>query len=118
VFFYRVAQLTGIDLISEHLYKYGFGQKTYIDLYGEKTGLVPDRKWKSKAKQEPWYPGETLNVGIGQGYFLATPMQLTLATASLAKDGKTYTPHFLFGEKNNKTSELSLYDHEKNKFST
>ena len=118
VFFYRVAQLTGIDLISEHLYKYGFGQKTYIDLYGEKTGLVPDRKWKSKAKQEPWYPGETLNVGIGQGYFLATPMQLTLATASLAKDGKTYTPHFLFGEKNNKTNELSLYDHEKNKFST
>ena len=50
VFFYRVAQLTGIDLISEHLYKYGFGQKTYIDLYGEKTGLVPDRQWKSKAK--------------------------------------------------------------------
>jgi penicillin-binding protein 2 len=118
VFFYRVAQLTGIDLISEHLYKYGFGQKTYIDLYGEKTGLVPDRKWKSKAKQEPWYPGETLNVGIGQGYFLATPMQLTLATASLAKNGNTYTPHFLFGDKNNETSELSRYRHENNKFST
>ena len=118
VFFYRVAQLTGIDLISEHLYKYGFGQKTYIDLYGEKTGLVPDRKWKSKAKQEPWYPGETLNVGIGQGYFLATPMQLTLATASLAKNGNTYTPHFLFGDKNNETGELSRYRHENNKFST
>ena len=118
VFFYRVAHLTGIDLISEHLYKYGFGQKTYIDLYGEKTGLVPDRKWKSKAKQEPWYPGETLNVGIGQGYFLATPMQLTLATASLAKNGNTYTPHFLFGDKNNETSELSRYRHENNKFST
>ena len=118
VFFYRVAQLTGIDLISEHLYKYGFGKKTYIDLYGEKTGLVPDRKWKSKVKQLPWYPGETLNVGIGQGYFLATPLQLTLATASLAKDGNTYTPHFLFGEKNNKTSELSIYKHENNKFST
>jgi len=58
VFFYRVAQLTGIDLISEHLYKYGFGKKTYIDLYGEKTGLVPDRKWKSKVKQLPWYPGK------------------------------------------------------------
>jgi penicillin-binding protein 2 len=118
VFFYRVAQLTGIDLISEHLYKYGFGQKTYIDLYGEKTGLVPDRAWKSKTKQEPWYPGETLNVGIGQGYFLATPMQLTLATASLAKDGNTYTPHFLFGDKNNKTGKLSKYNHEINKFST
>ena len=118
VFFYRVAQLTGIDSISEHLYKYGFGQKTYIDLYGEKTGLVPDRAWKSKTKQEPWYPGETLNVGIGQGYFLATPMQLTLATASLAKNGKTYTPHFLFSAKDNKTNEMSIYDHESNKFST
>ena len=118
VFFYRVAQLTGIDLISEHLYKYGFGQKTYIDLYGEKTGLVPDRAWKSKIKQESWYPGETLNVGIGQGYFLATPMQLTLATASLAKNGNTYTPHFLLGDKNNQTGELSKYHHENNKFST
>ena len=118
VFFYRVAQLTGIDLISEHLYKYGFGQKTYIDLYGEKTGLVPDRAWKSKIKQESWYPGETLNVGIGQGYFLATPMQLTLATASLAKNGNTYTPHFLLGDKNNQTGELSKYRHENNKFST
>ncbi len=118
VFFYRVAELTGIDLISEHLYKYGFGQKTYLDLYGEKTGLVPDRQWKSKTKALPWYPGETLNVGIGQGYFLATPMQLTLATASLAKDGNTYTPHLLLGDKNNKTSEISVYNHEENKFST
>ena len=50
VFFYRVAQLTGIDSLSKNLYKFGFVQKTYIDMYGEKTGLVPDRKWKSKAK--------------------------------------------------------------------
>ena len=118
VFFYRVAELTGIDLISEQLYKYGFGQKTYLDLYGEKAGLVPDRQWKSKTKALPWYPGETLNVGIGQGYFLATPMQLTLATASLANDGNTYTPHLLLGDKNNKTNEVSVYNNENNKFYT
>ena len=118
VFFYRVAELTGIDLISEQLYKYGFGQKTYLDLYGEKAGLVPDRQWKSKTKALPWYPGETLNVGIGQGYFLATPMQLTLATASLANDGNTYTPHLLLGDKNNKTNEVSVYNYENNKFYT
>ena len=100
------------------MYKYGFGKKTYLDLYDEKTGLVPDRQWKSKTKGLPWYPGETLNVGIGQGYFLATPMQLTLATASLARDGNTYTPHLLLGDKNNKTNEVSVYNHENNKFST
>ena len=118
VFFYRVAELTGIDSISEHLYKYGFGERTYIDLYGEKSGLIPDRKWKLKTKALPWYPGETLNVGIGQGYFLATPMQLTLATASLATNGETYTPHLLLGDKNNKTNEISVYKHKNNKFST
>ena len=95
VFFYRVAELTGIDTISENLYKYGFGQKTYLDLYNESSGLIPDRDWKYKIKQEPWYPGETLNVGIGQGYFLATPMQLTLATSSLATAGNTFVPHLL-----------------------
>ena len=118
VFFYRVAQLTGIDTLSASLYKYGFGTKTYIDLYGEKSGLIPDRKWKSKTKQLPWYQGETLNVGIGQGYFLATPMQLTLATSALATNGNTYTPHLLKSYKNNKTREIFNYNPELNKFTT
>ena len=118
VFFYRVAQLTGIDSLSKNLYKFGFGQKTYIDLYGEKTGLIPDRKWKSKVKQLPWYQGETLNVGIGQGYFLATPMQLTLATSVLATNGSTYTPHLLKRYQNNKTKEIFDYNPEENKFIT
>ena len=118
VFFYRVAQLTGIDSLSKNLYKFGFGQKTYIDMYGEKTGLVPDRKWKSKAKQLPWYQGETLNIGIGQGYFLATPMQLTLATSILATDGVTYTPHLLKRYRNNRTKEIFNYNPDNNKFLT
>ena len=118
VFFYRVAQLTGIDSLSKNLYKFGFGEKTYIDLYGEKSGLVPDRKWKSKVKQLPWYQGETLNVGIGQGYFLATPIQLTLATSVLATDGISYTPHLLKRYINNKTKEIFNYNPEVNKFIT
>ncbi len=116
VFFYRVAELTGIDTISEKLYKYGFGQKTYLDMYGEKDGLIPDRAWKRKTKQEPWYPGETLNVGIGQGYFLATPMQLTLSTAVLAKDGLTFTPHILSSYQDTKKNKLYKYLPDQNKF--
>ena len=87
-------------------------------MYGEKTGLVPDRKWKSKAKQLPWYQGETLNIGIGQGYFLATPMQLTLATSILATDGVTYTPHLLKRYRNNRTKEIFNYNPDNNKFLT
>ena len=118
VFFYRVAELTGIDTISENLYKYGFGQKTYLDLYNESSGLIPDRDWKYKIKQEPWYPGETLNVGIGQGYFLATPMQLTLATSSLATAGSTFIPHLLLQSIDTKTGDTLPYEYKKNEFTT
>jgi len=118
VFFYRIAELTGIDLISDKIYKYGFGQKTYIDLYNESKGLVPDRDWKYKIKQQPWFPGETLNVGIGQGYFLATPLQLTLATSSLATAGKTFTPHLLKQVRDSKTDKIDMYDYQNNKFIT
>ena len=118
VFFYRIAELTGIDTISDKIFKYGFGQKTYIDLYNESKGLVPDRDWKYKMKQQPWFPGETLNVGIGQGYFLATPLQLTLATSTLATAGKTYIPHLLRQIRDSKTNTLDQYDYQNNKFTT
>ena len=68
VFFYRLAEVSGIDMIHEKLQNLVL-EKTYIDLYGEKTGLLPSREWKNKSRQTAWYPGETLNVGIGQGYF-------------------------------------------------
>ena len=116
VFFYRVAELTGIDTISDELDKYGFGERTYIDLLGESSGLIPDRAWKRRVKGLPWYPGETLNVGIGQGFFLATPIQLALGTAILANDGKTFTPHLLLGYKDNKKNEFKKYEYDQNKF--
>ncbi len=116
VFFYRVAELTGIDIISDEIDKYGFGERTYIDLLGEASGLIPDRAWKRRVKGLPWYPGETLNVGIGQGFFLATPIQLALATSIIANDGQTFTPHLLLGYKDIKTNEYKKYEYEQNKY--
>ncbi len=118
VFFYKLAELTGIDIMGDQLYKFGFGEKTYLDLPGELSGLIPDRAWKRRVKNLPWYPGETLNIGIGQGFLLTTPMQLTLGTAILATSGKTFTPHLLLGYKNIKTNEFKKYDYQQNKVET
>jgi penicillin-binding protein 2 len=75
--------------------QFGFGQKTGIDSTGEKSGLLPSREWKKVTQSMPWFPGETLNTGIGQGAFLITPLQLANATAALSKKGKRYRPHLV-----------------------
>ena len=93
VYFYDLARNLGIDRIHEYLSQYGLGQKTGIDLAGERSGLLPSRTWKRAKKKEPWYPGETLITGIGQGFMLTTPLQLTHATAILANRGKGFVPH-------------------------
>ncbi|HIF54675.1 MAG TPA: penicillin-binding protein 2 [Methylococcaceae bacterium] len=93
VYFYDLARTLGIDRIHTFLQKFGFGEKTGIDLEGEKSGLLPSRAWKSKAKNLPWYPGETLITGIGQGFTQVTPLQLARATATLANQGKVVMPH-------------------------
>jgi penicillin-binding protein 2 len=93
VYFYDLARTLGIDRMHEFLQKFGFGQKSGIDLVGEKAGLLPSRKWKRKARNLPWYPGETLIVGIGQGFLQVTPLQLARATATLANRGKVVTPY-------------------------
>ncbi|MDH5612632.1 MAG: penicillin-binding protein 2 [Gammaproteobacteria bacterium] len=95
VYFYDLAYRMGIDRIHDFLAKFSFGQKTGIDLYGERSGLLPSRDWKQKVHKTIWYPGETLIAGIGQGYMLATPMQLAAATATLANKGKNVQPHLL-----------------------
>jgi penicillin-binding protein 2 len=74
------------------LQKFGFGEKSGIDLVGEKSGLLPSREWKRDQKNQAWYPGETLITGIGQGYHQVTPLQLARATATLANKGKVVTP--------------------------
>ncbi len=93
VYFYRLAHDLGIDQLHDYLSQFGFGDRTGIDLTGESTGLLPSRDWKRRARRQPWYPGETLIMGIGQGYYLTTPLQLAAATAAIANNGTFFTPH-------------------------
>ncbi len=93
VYFYDLALKLGIDRIAPFMARFGFGRKTGIDLPVEKSGINPSRAWKRLTRHRPWFPGETLNTGIGQGYTTATPLQLAQATAILAMRGKGYRPH-------------------------
>lgn len=95
VYYYDLAQTMGIDLIHNFLAPFGFGQKTGIDIAGEASGILPSTHWKRRTRNEPWYLGETLIAGIGQGYTLATPLQLARATAILAGRGRPVRPHLL-----------------------
>lgn len=95
VYFYSLASTLGIDTLHSFLQQFGFGEKSGIDLVGEKTGLLPSREWKRQQKNQNWYPGETLITGIGQGYLQVTPIQLARATATLANGGKVVTPFLL-----------------------
>ncbi len=92
VYYYDLAHQMGIDKMSRFLRPFGFGQKTMIDINGELRGLLPSREWKESTRNIAWYPGETLITGIGQGYFLTTPLQLARATATLAMQGIQQTP--------------------------
>jgi penicillin-binding protein 2 len=95
IYFYGLATELGIDNIFNFLSRFGFGQKTGIDLEGETSGLLPSQDWKMKRYQQIWYPGDTVSVGIGQGYTLVTPMQLAFATATLANNGVAFRPHLV-----------------------
>ncbi|MDP7537212.1 MAG: penicillin-binding protein 2 [Methylococcales bacterium] len=95
VYFYDLARTLGIDRIHQFLGQFGFGQKTGIDLIGEKSGTLPSRAWKRQHKKLPWYPGETLITGIGQGFMQTTPLQLAVASATLANQGTLVKPHLL-----------------------
>lgn len=95
VYFYDLARLLGIDRLHDFLDQFGFGRPTEVDLTGEVSGLLPSREWKRQVKRKPWYPGETLITGIGQGYFGATPLQLASATATLAMHGLHIRPRLV-----------------------
>jgi len=95
VYFYALAHDLGIERIHGALQQFGFGKATQIDISGESKGLIPSREWKQKALGESWYPGETLILGIGQGYMLVTPIQLARATAALANGGALIKPRLV-----------------------
>lgn len=107
VFFYKLAYELGVDKIHDFLAHFGFGSPTGIDLTGESSGLLPSREWKRRARRQPWYPGETLIIGIGQGYFLTTPLQLAAATAAIANNGIFYTPHVVDYLRSRETGEIN-----------
>lgn len=94
-FFYHLAVLLGINEIDNALHHYRFGSPTHIDINGEKFGIVPSPDWKQRTQHTAWYPGDTVITGIGQGYLLATPLQLATATATLANQGQGYQPHLV-----------------------
>jgi len=94
-YFYGLATDMGIDIIDSYLGQFGFGKKTGLDMEGESSGLLPSPDWKRRRYNQVWYPGDTVSVGIGQGYSLVTPMQLAYATAILANNGTGYRPHLV-----------------------
>ncbi len=95
VFFYNAGRVLGIDNIEEAAKLFGFGKVTGIDLPGEARGVVPGRSWKRNTKKDKWYEGDTVNLAIGQGYILVTPLQVLEMISIVANNGKTVKPHIV-----------------------
>src|SRR5690606_20833898 len=89
-YYYDLAYEMGIDRFADFLRRYGFGEPTGVELVGENAGIVPSREWKLGHSSEPWYPGETVIAGIGQGYWIATALQLARGTAAIANGGQLH----------------------------
>jgi penicillin-binding protein 2 len=95
VWFYDTASKTPIDVYSDYLGRFGFGQVTSLDLPEAGRAILPSNEWKKRREKQPWYPGDSLNLSIGQGYMIATPLQLATATAVLANRGKWVRPQMI-----------------------
>jgi penicillin-binding protein 2 len=110
VYFYGVADRIGIDRMHEFLTRFGLGAATGIDIRGERKGLVPSREWKKKSFKnkdlQTWFPGETVIAGIGQGFMLATPLQLAQATATVSMRGQRFAPRLVTAMRDSVTGEI------------
>ena len=95
VFFYQVGQRLGVDTIAEYSHRFGLGAPTGIALEHESSGTIPSSEWKRQRFGEPWYPGETLSIAIGQGYVTTTPLQMASVMATVANGGVVYRPKFV-----------------------
>jgi penicillin-binding protein 2 len=105
-YYYSLANDMGINNIYKYVSQFGLGKKTGIDIPGEVSGLLPSPEWKMKRHNEIWYTGDTISVGIGQGYNLSTPLQLAFATTIIASKGKAFRPHFVKQIQNNQTDSI------------
>ena len=94
-FFYDLGNRMGIDTIHDFMAKFGFGNNFAVDIAYARTGVLPSREWKMSSRGEPWYPGDTINSSIGQGYMWATPLQLATAVSIIANEGKVVSPRML-----------------------
>jgi penicillin-binding protein 2 len=112
VYFYEISNEIGIDRMHDYLDRFGLGSPTGIDVSGERPGLVPNREWKRKSfrnrSDQRWFQGETVIASIGQGYMLATPLQLASATAALATRGVRYQPRIVAAWEDPLTGERTL----------
>jgi len=113
-YYYMLGNDLGIDNIARFIGQFGFGAKTGIDIEGEATGVLPSQQWKrsrfKKPEQQKWYAGETISVGIGQGYNAYTPLQLAQAMATLANNGAMYRPHLVNYIENIRSGERTLVE--------
>ena len=112
VYFYEIARRLGVDKLSETAKKFGLGQKVLKNFSEERSGVVPNTRWKKKYIGENWYIGETLHTGIGQGYFQSTPIQLCLMTAQIANGGFEIKPKIIFDPKKNNLKEYLKFKKE------
>ena len=110
VFFYELANKMGINNIFKSMNQFGFGERTGIDISGEVEGLLPSKEWKKNRFNQVWYPGDTISVGIGQGYFLATPIQLAVATSIIANKGNKVVPKLLLSAGNSQINLVSNFN--------
>ena len=92
-YFYDLASKLGIDRMHDYMAMFGLGQKVSLDMFEESSGLMPSREWKRSTRRQAWFPGETVILGIGQGYMQVTPLQLAQATALIANKGVWNRPH-------------------------
>jgi penicillin-binding protein 2 len=111
-YFYGLAQELGIDAIHQFSRQFGMGKVTGIDLEGEVGGLLPSQEWKQRRFGQKWFVGDTISVGIGQGYTLTTPLQLAFATAILANEGRVFRPHLVKQIQHSQTNALTLIEPE------
>jgi penicillin-binding protein 2 len=111
VYFYALANVLGVDHIAEFLGPFGYGKPTGIDISGELTGILPSRAWKQHTFKNPaeqvWFPGETVNFGIGQGYMTVTPLQQAHMVATIASRGRSFRPRLVTGLKDAETGKAT-----------
>lgn len=110
-FFYGLAQELGIENLTNFVRHFGFGKRSEFDIKGEIEGLLPTPEWKKRRFKQHWYPGETVIVGIGQGYTLVTPLQLAQATAILANNGVAMRPHLVNEIQNARSGQSQIVPH-------